>query len=77
MWGVIIRALAWAGQAAIGWVGSDWFNERQTTKQQTPEASEKVIAVNAVKKHWIKWAVGAAGLVLGFILLHKIFLKEK
>jgi hypothetical protein len=77
MWQLLARGLAWAGQLALGWVGSDWFNERQTTKQMSPEASEKVIIQNTAKKHWVKWAVTAGALAVGYIIFNKFFEKKR
>lgn len=33
MWGAILRALAWAGQVALGWAVSDIYNESNTSDQ--------------------------------------------
>lgn len=33
MWGLVLRALAWAGQVALGWAVSDVYNESQRSDQ--------------------------------------------
>lgn len=33
MWGLLLRALAWAGQVALGWAVSDVYNEGKRSDQ--------------------------------------------
>jgi hypothetical protein len=57
MWEIILLGLRTLGVAGVGWMISDWFNEKQTSKQTGETPSFKSLAA----ANWLKW------LVIGFI----------
>jgi len=85
MWGLVLRALAWAGQVALGWAVSDVYNEGKR--------SDQIADVNGVPREtWMqkitRWFANsglmavlfvaiAAGVYLAFSFVRNIFVSKK
>lgn len=85
MWGAILRALAWAGQVALGWAVSDIYNESNT--------SDQLADANGVPREtWIqkisRWFANtgmmavlfvaiAAGVYLAFTFVKNLIFRKK
>lgn len=52
MWAIIVRALAWLAPVAIGWTGSDIYNEAQTTGQLTLSGAGNSAKKSLLSKWW-------------------------
>ena len=66
--------LRWIGTALAGWAIGDWYNERQTTKQD--EAQAKLTFTQVAQKNWVKWVV--VSVVTGIIFtVFTIILKRR
>lgn len=65
MGATLLMLLRTAVTALAGWAVSDWFNERQSSKQ----AGQAAPSVGAVASaYWVKWIViGLAVIVVGFV----------
>lgn len=68
--GALFRALAWAGQTALGWMFGDIYNEYQTTQQADQTGSGTVwdATRRTTRVRWWIWLLGF-GLLAGIAFL--------
>jgi hypothetical protein len=73
MWKLIIQAAKVAATALAGWAVSDFFNERQTSKQVGAKASGKTVVIG----NWVKWVAIFAAVGVVFIIFEYFKNKKK
>lgn len=69
MWALLLSILGYGGTAAAGWMISDWFNEKQTTKQVEASGGSGFSVMEFITKNWVKWLVTLVGVgLIGFFV---------
>lgn len=74
---IFLTALRWFGTVALGWLGSDIFNETQTTSQVTPVAVGTAAKNSLKNRGWLYALAFVVIIILVFVLKKFKIFKSK
>lgn len=73
MWKIVIQAVKFGATTLAGWAISDWFNEKQRTKQAEAEKPTAAIISDSL----LKWVLVFIGVITAYIALNMYKSKHK